>query len=191
MSRCSILRARCLSMLHFNTATWRSVLAVDPSSSELIWRICVFIAISVPWIKARCTTFVGTAIRSGPGRLPLPWNVGVQSAIPSIRDADMINLNGLDVPSRRACPTCGNVVEHNQEGCKFIVCPRCKKEFCFLCLLLKEKCLELLNKSWFKSCKNPVAPKQTVIPVWSQAAWILCYGFIYLWCVVIIIIYSL
>ncbi len=91
-------------------------------------------------------------------------------SIPSIRDADMIKLNGLDVPSRRACPTCGNVVEHNQEGCKFIVCPRCKKEFCFLCLLLKEKCLELLNKSWFKSCKNPVAPKQTVIPVWSQAA---------------------
>ena len=89
-------------------------------------------------------------------------------SLPSIRDATMIKINDIDVPCRRACPTCGVVVEHNQKGCKFIICPRCKKEFCFLCLLLKDKCLAASPSSWFKGCKKAVAPKQTEIPIWSK-----------------------
>ena len=85
----------------------------------------------------------------------------------AIRDADMVTLNGKQVPQRRACPTCGYAVEHKLIGCKFIICPTCKKEFCFLCLLLKEGCLETAPGSYYGECN--VAPKQTQIPVWSRS----------------------
>ena len=92
----------------------------------------------------------------------------IHPGLPSIRDAPMIKLNGVDVPNRRACPTCGKVVEHNQEGCKMMMCRRCKKEFCFLCLCLSTDCLNEAPNSWHNQCKKPVAPRQTVIPVWSR-----------------------
>ena len=91
-------------------------------------------------------------------------------SMPAIINAPNIKLNGKDVPSRRACPTCGSVVEHNQTGCKFMTCPRCKKEFCFLCLELKIQCLASAPFSWFGTCKKDVAARQTEIPVWSRAA---------------------
>jgi len=91
-------------------------------------------------------------------------------SIPSVREAPLITLNGKDVPSRRACPTCGYVVEHNQEGCKFMACPRCKKEFCFLCLESKFVCLLTAPMAWYRTCKKAVAPRQTQIPVWSRQA---------------------
>ena len=87
--------------------------------------------------------------------------------LPSVRDARMIKLNKVDVPNRRACPTCGLVVEHNSVGCKMMTCNRCKKEFCFLCLQLKDECLKESPDSYYEVCKRPVAPKQTTIPVWS------------------------
>lgn len=87
-------------------------------------------------------------------------------SLPALQNAGNIALNEKHVPSRRACPTCGMVVEHKQEGCKFIICPRCKKEFCFLCLDLKQVCLTSTPGSWFGGCKKDVAPKQTEIPVW-------------------------
>uniref|UniRef100_A0A3B4F1N2 RING-type domain-containing protein n=1 Tax=Pundamilia nyererei TaxID=303518 RepID=A0A3B4F1N2_9CICH len=40
-------------------------------------------------------------------------------------------------PAIRLCPTCGMRVEHTTEYCKNINCPRCKMEFCFVCLELK------------------------------------------------------
>jgi len=98
-------------------------------------------------------------------------NSGCQHpSIPSIKGAPLIKLNGKDVPSRRACPTCGSVVEHKQEGCKFMTCPRCKKEFCFLCLELKSECLDSAPSSWYGTCLKDVAPRQTQIPVWSRQA---------------------
>ena len=93
---------------------------------------------------------------------------------PAVRDAPLVTLENLPddirVPSRRACPTCGRVVEHNRKACKFIICPRCRNEFCFLCLLLKSKCMLSAPFSWNGRCTRPVAPKQTAIPVWSQRA---------------------
>lgn len=89
-------------------------------------------------------------------------------SMPGIRDADMITLNEKQVPQRRACPTCGQVLEHKQKGCKFLTCPRCRNEFCFLCLLLKNDCLKTAPSSYGSGCKKDVAPKQTEIPVWSR-----------------------
>ena len=93
-------------------------------------------------------------------------------SLSSIQNAEMVKLpevNDVEVPNRRACPTCGNVVEHNLQGCKFMICPRCKKEFCFACLELKNTCLAAAESSWYNKCSKPVAPKQASIPVWSQS----------------------
>ena len=84
------------------------------------------------------------------------------------RENEKFSLNGKTVPLRRACPTCGKVIEHNREGCKFIICPRCQEKFCFLCLELQNVCLKSKPESWFQDCAKPVAPKQTSIPVWSR-----------------------
>ena len=91
--------------------------------------------------------------------------------IPSVRDCPMINLPNVSitVPNRRACPTCGRVAEHNGEACKNITCRRCKNEFCFACLKLTKDCQKLKPSSWYTGCKDPVAPKQTKIPVWSRS----------------------
>lgn len=88
--------------------------------------------------------------------------------IPSVRDAPEMKLNGMSVPNRRACPTCSKIVEHNGTGCKMIICSRCQKEFCFLCLLLKEDCLKTAPGSYFMGCKKPIADRQTVIPPWRR-----------------------
>ena len=89
--------------------------------------------------------------------------------LPSVRDSAMFTLNEKQVPIRRACPTCGKVVEHMGDGsCKFMICPRCQKEYCFMCLELKEECLRTAPAGWWKDCAKPIADKQTSIPVWSS-----------------------
>ncbi|XP_059211302.1 uncharacterized protein DDB_G0292642-like [Centropristis striata] len=69
-------------------------------------------------------------------------------------------------PSVRACPTCGMKVEHSQQFCKNINCPRCHVEFCFVCLKLKRECCK--DSSPYKICPAGVAPRQTSIPVWQR-----------------------
>ncbi|XP_049922554.1 E3 ubiquitin-protein ligase RNF19A-like [Epinephelus moara] len=69
-------------------------------------------------------------------------------------------------PSVRACPTCGVRVEHSQQYCKNITCPRCHVEFCFVCLKLKRECS--VTSSPYKICPSGVAPRQTSIPVWQR-----------------------
>ncbi|XP_042258105.1 probable E3 ubiquitin-protein ligase RNF144A-A [Thunnus maccoyii] len=66
-------------------------------------------------------------------------------------------------PSIRACPTCGQLVEHNTKLCKSIICGRCKVKFCFVCLNLFKEC----EKTPYKPCSSGVAPRQTSIPVWK------------------------
>ncbi|XP_071374392.1 probable E3 ubiquitin-protein ligase RNF144A-A isoform X3 [Centroberyx affinis] len=76
-------------------------------------------------------------------------------------------VQGVDTcPSIRACPTCGQRVEHDKTGCKNIICPRCQVEFCFVCLKLTPDCLE--TSSYFLPCTDGVAPRQTSIPVWHR-----------------------
>lgn len=69
-------------------------------------------------------------------------------------------------PSVRACPTCGMKVEHSQQHCKNITCPRCHVEFCFVCLKLKLECKK--TSTPYKICPSGVAPRQTSIPVWQR-----------------------
>ncbi|KAL0970201.1 hypothetical protein UPYG_G00238660 [Umbra pygmaea] len=70
-----------------------------------------------------------------------------------------------DCPSIRACPTCGILLEHNKTHCKNLLCLRCKKEFCFLCLKMKSECIK--TSSPYEICPAGVAPRQTCIPTWS------------------------
>ncbi|XP_074518512.1 E3 ubiquitin-protein ligase RNF19A-like [Halichoeres trimaculatus] len=69
-------------------------------------------------------------------------------------------------PSVRACPTCGMRVEHTQDYCKNIHCPRCQVSFCFVCLKLKSVCIK--TSSPYKMCPDGVAPRQTSIPEWRR-----------------------
>uniref|UniRef100_A0A672J4C9 RING-type domain-containing protein n=1 Tax=Salarias fasciatus TaxID=181472 RepID=A0A672J4C9_SALFA len=80
---------------------------------------------------------------------------------------DLRDVQGVtDCPSIRACPTCGQRVEHDKTGCKTILCPFCQIEFCFVCLKLTSECLK--TSTHFQKCSAGVAPKQTSIPMWRR-----------------------
>lgn len=78
----------------------------------------------------------------------------------------LTEVQNVQVPSMRACPTCGNIVEHNGAGCKNIICNRCQIEFCFSCLKLTPDCLT--SSSYFLPCFEGVADRQTSIPSWVK-----------------------
>lgn len=69
-------------------------------------------------------------------------------------------------PSIRACPSCGQISEHNQKFCKNIQCPRCRLNFCFICLKSKKECSKTTTP--FQICSTGVAPRQTSIPKWYR-----------------------
>ncbi|XP_067257801.1 uncharacterized protein si:ch211-212k18.15 [Chanodichthys erythropterus] len=75
-------------------------------------------------------------------------------------------VKNVSCPSMRACPTCGNLVEHDTTGCKNIICNRCRVEFCFVCLKVTQECLQ--TSSYFIGCSAGVAPRQTSIPTWNR-----------------------
>ncbi|XP_024656349.1 uncharacterized protein LOC112431850 [Maylandia zebra] len=76
------------------------------------------------------------------------------------------NVSGC--PCIRACPTCGVLVEHNKKECKNIVCPTCKKEFCFVCLKLTSECAGKRGMHFGPCADGMVAPRQTSIPTWQK-----------------------
>ncbi|XP_059845575.1 uncharacterized protein DDB_G0292642-like isoform X2 [Hypanus sabinus] len=73
--------------------------------------------------------------------------------------------NVQNCPILRACPTCGLLIKH-KAMCKYVVCIRCNKEFCFACLNTKANCRASSEYSCY--CAIPVAPRQTSIPVWNR-----------------------
>ncbi|CAF1109162.1 unnamed protein product, partial [Brachionus calyciflorus] len=53
-------------------------------------------------------------------------------ALKNCKFIELSSCKGLGlIPTLRACPTCGKLVEHNGQGCKNIICPECRTEFCF------------------------------------------------------------
>ena len=88
----------------------------------------------------------------------------------TLRQAIYVSLDQVadlkPVPSIRACPTCGKLSEHNRTACKNVICPRCKIEFCFVCLETTAVCKK--SSSAFRSCSKPIAAIQTKIPVWKR-----------------------
>ncbi|XP_053199579.1 E3 ubiquitin-protein ligase RNF144A-like isoform X1 [Scomber japonicus] len=83
---------------------------------------------------------------------------------PEIIFEDVKEVTGC--PSIRACPTCGKLVEHSSKQCKNIVCPRCRVQFCFVCLKVTEECLA--TSDYYEPCSDGVAPRQTSVPVWQR-----------------------
>lgn len=66
-------------------------------------------------------------------------------------------LNNVSIPSIRACPLCLTFMEH-KDRCKHMTCIGCTREFCFVCLGVKDK-----EKGW--PCNShtfecPAAPVQ-------------------------------
>uniref|UniRef100_A0A8C6U9J6 RING-type domain-containing protein n=1 Tax=Neogobius melanostomus TaxID=47308 RepID=A0A8C6U9J6_9GOBI len=77
---------------------------------------------------------------------------------------DLPEVQGAtNCPSVRACPKCGAIVEHSRKFCKNVHCPRCRLEFCFICLKAKKKCNR--TSTPYSLCQGGVAPRQTSIPV--------------------------
>ena len=69
-------------------------------------------------------------------------------------------LKGVKVPSIRACPTCGSLIEHGGQ-CKHMKCTACSKQFCFVCLRIR------VGESWPCGRYNTacsVAHRQTTVP---------------------------
>ncbi|XP_056156464.1 uncharacterized protein LOC130130705 [Lampris incognitus] len=88
-------------------------------------------------------------------------NLDLLRTCPNITFERVTGVTGC--PNIRACPICGTMVEHNQKGCKNIICHECKQEFCFVCLKLTATCLQ--TSSHYVACSSGVAPRQTSIPV--------------------------
>ncbi|KAI9543269.1 hypothetical protein NQZ68_011918 [Dissostichus eleginoides] len=92
-----------------------------------------------------------------------------QEILNTCHDITFKDVKGVSgCPSVRACPTCGLLVEHNKNRCKYIGCLRCKVKFCFVCLKRYEECLDEDRLSFYFCCASGVAPRQTTITVWQR-----------------------
>ncbi|KAJ8344681.1 hypothetical protein SKAU_G00288740 [Synaphobranchus kaupii] len=78
----------------------------------------------------------------GPGRAPIAAdNQGCTNKelelLQRCPTTSLPQVEGVsNCPSLRACPTCGQLLEHDRTGCKNLLCSRCQVEFCFVCLKL-------------------------------------------------------
>jgi len=85
---------------------------------------------------------------------------GIEPRLAILAKAPLKAVHSIkNVPSRRACPNCGIIIEHDR-ACKHMKC-RCETEFCFVCLKRK------IGGDW--QCGGPfsvceIAPVQTTIP---------------------------
>jgi hypothetical protein len=87
---------------------------------------------------------------------------GIDPRLAILKNAVLKEVNGVKgVPSCRACPKCGTIIEHDR-NCKHMICP-CEQEFCFVCLGLRNAQTKLWPCGTFNSVCN-IAPKQTTIP---------------------------
>ena len=104
-----------------------------------------------------------------------PWNNGqsnrecgnpgcnAAALLDMLRNAPKLTpkyLHNVTVPSRRACPECGVIIEL-KEGCKHMECIQCHTNFCFVCLQKSQ------GGSWECGRHNTpcaVAPVQERIP---------------------------
>lgn len=77
-----------------------------------------------------------------------------------LRDAPIKQVVGVKTPSRRACPTCGMLIEH-MRACKHMVCP-CGTQFCFICLKTRDPASGWTCGIYNAKCEP--AAKQTSIP---------------------------
>jgi len=99
-------------------------------------------------------------------------NCVFQKDLVILSNCKLIKLSGCSnlppIPSIRACPSCGQLVEHNGAACKNIICHKCGVEFCFACLETTKVCQKLNPRSWYGECFKNVAPIQTSIPKWHR-----------------------
>lgn len=71
----------------------------------------------------------------------------------------VMTYSGIEVPEIRACPKCGEGMNLTG-GCKHLICPTCKYEFCFSCL--KEWPCSGDMHGYKEKCR--VAPRQRTLP---------------------------
>jgi hypothetical protein len=85
----------------------------------------------------------------------------INKKLQALAECKLIQLGNIpQIPSIRACTTCGFLIEHDGTNCKNVICERCKVEFCFSCLNLTEECEN-------QYCRTPVQI-QLNIPIWDQ-----------------------
>ena len=80
--------------------------------------------------------------------------------ISQILNAPLTEVVGVKCPSIRLCPSCGTGIEHTR-GCKQMCCKMCNKEFCFICLRMKQAGKWQCG-SYNTKCEP--APVQTAVP---------------------------
>lgn len=81
----------------------------------------------------------------------------IQQMLLNCKRKTMPYSNVENVPSLRVCPSCGNLIEH-QDMCKEIKCSKCEESFCFICLTMCQNGLKCSSYN----LKCTVAPIQNI-----------------------------
>ncbi|XP_036404327.1 uncharacterized protein DDB_G0292642-like [Megalops cyprinoides] len=65
-------------------------------------------------------------------------------------------------PVFRACPKCHGLIMHTT-GCKYVWCPNCDHNFCFICLQKASRCCRHEDMYFSLSCKKQRAARQRFV----------------------------